>query len=127
MSEDDKCGGNITHQEMLKIRSEVDKAAVNAFKDSKTAFEVMVRFTLTTDKESTVDMIYKDAGITEYENLGIFRDQLQTITNFHSKKGTVYVVLHYGIGENKKDQSKSPNTYKAPLSQEASGSNQKSK
>lgn len=115
-SDDDICGHNITMDEIMEINKDVKQAAKNAFGASKANFEVMVRFTLTTNQQSTAELQYKDAGASEFPYLENFRNQLLVLTNYRAKKGTIYVVFHYSIEEVsdktevESNISKTPNT-----------------
>jgi hypothetical protein len=105
-SNEDKCGRAITTDEIKAINKDVMPAAATAFGDSKAQFEVMVRFTLTPDQSSTAEMRYKDAGPNELPHLESFYKQLQALTTYRVKKGTIYVLFHYGINKGR-DNTKS--------------------
>jgi hypothetical protein len=96
---DDKCGRDMTTEQMLAINKDVMPIAASAFGTSKAQFEVMVRFTLTPEQPSTVEMKYQDDGTSELLLLDSFHRQLEALTNYHSKKGTTYVVFHYAINK----------------------------
>jgi hypothetical protein len=98
-NEDDKCGRNMTIEQTMAINKDVMPVAARVFGTSKVQFEVMVRFTLTPDQSSTVEMKYQEVGTSELLLIDSFHRQLRTLTNYRSKKGTTYVVFHYAINE----------------------------
>jgi hypothetical protein len=98
-SADDKYGHNITIADIMAINKDVKPAATMAFVNSKAEFEVMVRFTLTPDQPSTVELQYKDAGPSELPHIESFLSKLRELRNYRAKKGTIYVVFHYAIGK----------------------------
>jgi hypothetical protein len=54
-SDDDKCGRTVKVDEITAINKDVMSAAAKAFYDIKAQFEVMVRFTLTTDQHGPAE------------------------------------------------------------------------
>jgi len=98
-NEDDKCGRNLTIEQIMAINKDVMPVAARAFGTSKAQFEVMVRFALTPDQPSTVETKYEEAGTTELLLIDSFHRQLQTLMSYRSRTGTTYVVLHYAINK----------------------------
>jgi hypothetical protein len=96
---DDKCGNDMTIEQIMAINKDVMPAAARAFGTSKAQFEVMVRFTLTPAQPSTIEMKYHEDDPIEPMLLDSFKRQLQTLRNYRSKKGTTYVVFHYAINK----------------------------
>lgn len=111
---DDKCGRDMTTEQMLAINKDVMPIAAKAFGTSKAQYEVMVRFALTPDQPSTFEMKYEEVGTSELLLIDSFHRQLQTLTNYHSKRGTTYVVFHYAI--NKAMDNTKPSEFAKELS-----------
>jgi len=106
-NEDDKCGHDMTIEQIMAISKDVMPMTARAFSTSKAQFEIMVRFALTPDQPSTVEMKYQETGTSELLLIDSFHRELQTLTNYRSKKGTTYVVFHYAINQ-AVDNAKSP-------------------
>jgi len=95
MSPDDRCGRNISHDELMRLHAGIKPLAAASFGDSPASFGVMVRYTLTPDKPATFDMQVRDAPESERPRLTAFYNQSAALTDYHSSQGTVYVVFHY--------------------------------
>ncbi|MDD0841273.1 hypothetical protein [Pseudomonas sp. Gutcm_11s] len=94
---DSRCVQNIEQKEFDRIYEEVKNSAASAFKDSSSAFEVMIKFDLTTSKPATFEIMVKDATEADTEQLTEFKSNLEKIKDFHSNQGAIYIVFHYKI------------------------------
>lgn len=97
MNPDSRCVQNIEQKEFDKIYEEVKKSAASSFKNSKSSFEVMVKFELTTSKPATFEMMVRDGTESDRAQLLAFKSNLEKIKNFHSNQGVIYIVFHYRI------------------------------
>lgn len=100
MSPQDRCVRNLPHDELMRLHAAVKPIAAAAFAKSEASFGVMVRYTLTPDRPATFDMQVRDAPDAETERLTRFHNEAETLRNFHSTTGTVYVVIHYTVHAN---------------------------
>ena len=94
---DSRCIQNIEQKEFDRIYKEVKESAASSFKNSKSSFEVMVKFELTTSKPATFEMRVRDDAESDRAQLLAFKSNLEKIKNFHSNQGVIYIVFHYKI------------------------------
>ncbi len=97
MSPEDRCGRNMSHDELMRLHAAIKPVAASAFADSKSSFGVMVRYTLTPDTPATFEMQVRDAPESERPRLTRFHNESAALQDFHSTSGTVYVVFSYTI------------------------------
>lgn len=95
MSPDDKLGQGVNHDDLMRLHGALQPVA-KAFSASRDAFEVMARFTLTPDKPATFEM-KTNAKSTSDPQFTNFYNGAAALRDFHSKRGTVYVVFHYVV------------------------------
>lgn len=93
----DRCGRSLDNDELMRLHAGIKPIAAASFSQSRTAFEVMVRYTLTPDKPAVFDMQTSEAPEAEKERLTMFYNQASALKDFHVADGIAYVVFHYKI------------------------------
>jgi hypothetical protein len=95
-SPDDKCGGGVNHDDLLRLQGALQPLAGQAFAASGDAFDVQAEFALTPDKPATFKMQTnaKDTSDPQFTN---FYKGAVALTDFHSKQGTVHVLFYYTV------------------------------
>lgn len=88
--------GALAHDELMRLHAAVKPLAAAAFAKSTTAFEVMIRYTLTPDGPAVMDM-QTTGGEAEHAMLSEFHDATSALVDFHSIAPVAYVVFHYRI------------------------------
>jgi hypothetical protein len=95
-SPDDRFGQGIAHEELMNLHERVKKISADSFSASKASFEIYARFTLTPDKPVTFDL-QTDGAEKARAELTAFYNEASALKDFHSKRGTVYVIFNYAI------------------------------
>jgi hypothetical protein len=94
---DDRCLQNIEQEDFDNLYLEVKKSAATSFKDSKSSFEVMVKFELTTSNQAAFEMKIKDVTEADMAQIKEFKSSLKEIKEFHSTQGVINIAFHYKI------------------------------
>ncbi|MCC4589680.1 hypothetical protein LL974_00875 [Xanthomonas campestris pv. cannae] len=97
MSPDEACARNVDRAVLMRLHDRIKPIAASAFAHSKASFSVMVRYTLTPDKPAVFEMRTTTTPATEEARLTAFYNGAAALDDFHSTRGTVYVVFNYDI------------------------------
>lgn len=86
----------ISLDKLKHLKGALTKFALSSFKDSKTSFEVLAQFKLTTTSGSSFKL-QSTGGETENAMLSSFYDSASKLTEYNSIKDVVHVFIQYKI------------------------------
>lgn len=98
-SPDDRCVKNAISDQIEALGSHIKKTVIEHLNTFPKSFEFVVVFTLTQNSPATMKIDTKNLPTEARQPLTKIYGDLSRLKDFHSKFGTVYLTMHYKIGQ----------------------------